>query len=470
MFANQLLASGYMVGRLEECDLVVDRNYISGKHCRLYIEEDPDTNKQSLFIVDMSTNGTYVNDRVLGRNNRTMLFHTDRIGFMQAINADPSDVALEYSIEMTGLRNQTVGQPKFDPKVLDVYDFKNEVGSGNFAKVWMAIHKPSGKTCACKVINKKRHLFSSGLSKVFEREVSILKQLRHAHIVPLDELHIDKDRIYIFMEYLDGGDLYAYLVEHRAFSESACRPIFKQICSAVRYLHSNGVTHRDLKLDNILIKKAPDGTIASVKIADFGLARAVNDGDLMRTICGTPSYLAPEIICRNSASTPYSKSVDIWALGVVLYTLHLNSFPFSNTKLMGETGRSIESYLMASKLKGTNVEYNKLSESLRKLIESMLDVDPELRITIDATIVHPWMQTSENGVPGPVLEPHDVWGRLFPMSSSSSASDNGSKRKMLPIDLFRNRTTVGRSSQCHIQVLDPRVSSQHCEILFRDGK
>ncbi|ORX73150.1 Pkinase-domain-containing protein, partial [Linderina pennispora] len=393
MTVSKLLGDGYMIGRLNKCDIVLDRNYVSNTHCRLYMEEDPQTNQQSLYIVDVSTNGTYINDQILGRDNRTLLFHMDRVGFLQAIDALPSDVALEYSVELANSSNQTTGQPKFDPEVLRVYDFKREIGAGNFAKVWMAIHKPTGTACACKVINKKRHLFSSGLSKVFEREVSILKQLKQAHVVPLHELHIDKERIYIFMEYLDGGDLFSYLSEHGPFTESGCRPIFKQICSAVRYLHSNGVTHRDLKLDNILIKKTPSGAIASVKIADFGLARAVSDGDLMRTICGTPSYLAPEIICRNSTSTPYSKSVDIWALGVVLYALHLNSFPFSKMLLTGETGKSIESYLKASKLTDSNLKYIRLSESLRNLIEGMLNIDPELRITIDATVLHPWVQT-----------------------------------------------------------------------------
>ncbi|KAJ2610412.1 Protein kinase protein rad53, partial [Coemansia sp. RSA 1804] len=285
--------------------------------------------------------------------------------------------------------------------MLRLYDFKREIGTGNFAKVWLAIHKQSGTACACKVINKKRHLFSTGLTRVFEREISIMRQLNHPNIVPLHELHMDRDRIYIFMEYLEGGDLFSYLSDNGSFTEACCRPIFKQICSAVHYLHANGITHRDIKLDNILIKTASSGSIHSIKVADFGLARAVGDGDLMRTICGTPSYLAPEIyIC--------------------------------------------------------------LSESLRDLITMMLQVDASERITIEAVLHHLWMQTGSDGVPGSMFEPFNVWGVLrieVPPSkpqNNSKHSNTHCARQQPHIDLFRDSTIIGRSRKSHIQIPDPR--------------
>ncbi|KAJ1964784.1 hypothetical protein GGI12_001190 [Dipsacomyces acuminosporus] len=474
---------GYTIGRNDDCDVTIDRNFVSGKHCRLYMEEDPETNKQNLFIIDTSTyttnmlfyrfcqidstNGTYVNDRILGRDNCTVLFHRDRLSFSHANDALPSDIALDYTVEFADIENRVSAQPEFDVELLRSYDFKREIGAGNFAKVWLAIHKPTGSACACKVINKKKHLFSSGLTKVFEREISIMKQLRHQNIVPLHKLHTDKDRIYIFMECLDGGDLFSYLSEHGAFTETACRPLFKQICSAVRYLHSNGVTHRDIKLDNILIKLTPTGLISSVKIADFGLARAVGDGDLMRTICGTPSYLAPEIICRSSTSTPYSKSVDIWALGVVLYALHINSFPFSKLLLAGDAAtKSIESYARASRLTDSNTKYICLSEALRDLIKSMLQVDPENRISIDATTLHPWTQTGENGIAGLLYEPFEVWGKLVLVETEEQGSTRSRNAGFVPVDLFRDCTVIGRSSKSHIQLTNARISSTHCEIVF----
>ncbi|KAJ1794732.1 hypothetical protein LPJ67_000531 [Coemansia sp. RSA 1938] len=425
MKASRLLSGGYTVGRLDECDITLDRNYVSGRHCRLYMEADSDPDKPSLYITDTS--------------------------FLRAVDALPSDVALEYSVELADADNQSKGQ-------------SHEVGSGNFAKVWLTVHKQTGMACACKVINKKRHLFSAGLTKVFEREIDIMKQLRHENIVPLHELHIDKDRIHIFMEYLEGGDLFTYISDNGPFAESDCRPLFRQLCSAVRYLHSNGITHRDIKLDNILIKGISNGTISLVKIADFGLARAVGDGDMMRTICGTPSYLAPEIVCRGSSSTSYSKSVDIWALGVVLYALHINSFPFPKMLLTGGPGgSSLEMYSKSCKMNAGNEKYTSLSKELQNLLASMLQIDPEQRISIDAIIHHPWTQTSADGTPGLAHESAEIWGALKVDLVRPNEQQHAS------IDLFRRETIIGRGRQSHIQIIDPRVSSQHCRVIFRDS-
>ncbi|KAJ1848995.1 hypothetical protein LPJ70_000722, partial [Coemansia sp. RSA 2708] len=464
METDRLLNGGYTIGRFDECDITLDRSYISGRHCRLYMETDSNTGKLSLYIVDTSTFGTITNGVTLGRGNRTVLLDRDRVGFLEASDGLASDVGLEYSVELVNPDDQVKEQKEFDAKLLRTYDFKREIGSGAFAKVWLTIHKQTGMACACKVINKKRHLFSSGLSKVFEREISIMSKLRHDNIVPLHELRTDSDRIHIFMEYLEGGDMLTYINDNGPLSESNCRPLFKQLCSAVRYLHSNGITHRDIKLDNILIKGATNKAISVVKIADFGLARAVGDGDMMRTVCGTPSYLAPEIVCRSSSTASYDIGVDIWALGVVLYTMHLNSFPFAKNLLNGGAGGSSpEAYLKACQLNAENETFTGLSQELQDLVSSMLQINPELRLGIDAVIHHPWTQTSVDGTPGPVHEAAEIWGAL------KLDTIQAGEQQHISIDLFRRQTIIGRSRQSHIQIMDPRISSQHCEIIFRDS-
>ncbi|KAJ2633023.1 hypothetical protein H4R22_000796 [Coemansia sp. RSA 1290] len=464
METDRLLNGGYTLGRLNDCDIVVDREYVSGKHCCFYMEADADFNSPVLYILDTSTNGTFVNDRIIGRGSRTILVNNDRLGFQRAIDALPSDIALEYTIEFNSADLPVANHIGISTDVLHAYDVKHEIGSGNFARVWLTIRKQTGAVCACKVINKKKHLFSSGLTKVFEREISIMKQLRHENIVPLHDLFIDKDRIHIFMEYLEGGDLLTYMANNGAFSEVTCRPIFKQLCSAVRYLHSNGITHRDIKLDNILIKGISNGAITTVKIADFGLARAVGDGDLMRTICGTPSYLAPEIACRTSSATPYGKGVDIWALGVVLYALHTNSFPLSKHCFANGAGSSsLEAYVKASKLSVENPLYAALSANLKTLLAGMLDLLPEQRLTIDEVIHHSWTQTGDDGTSGLMHEAAEIWGAL--KADFVYPSDTHS----LSVDLFRRQTIIGRSAKCHVQLLDARISSRHCEITFNDS-
>ncbi|KAJ1729635.1 hypothetical protein LPJ61_003427 [Coemansia biformis] len=358
----------------------------------------------------------------------------------------------------------------FSAELLRTYDFKREIGAGNFAKVWLTVHKQTGMACACKVINKKRHLLSAGLTKIFEREISIMKQLKHENIVPLHELHIDGDRIHIFMEYIEGGDLFTYLSDNGPFSESGCRPLFKQTCSAIRYLHANGITHRDIKLDNMLIKVASNGTVSSVKLADFGLARAVGDGETMRTICGTPSYLAPEIVCRSSSTVPYSKSVDMWALGVVLYALHMNSFPFSKALHHGGAmDASLEMYSKACRMTATNEKFCGLSSELQSLLVGLLQICPEQRLTIEAAIHHPWTQTSADGAPGPLQEPVEIWGMLKVTISRVAGQKPSRAEEPICIDLFRGRTVIGRGRTSHIQIPDPKISSSHCEVLFRDS-
>ncbi|KAJ2140410.1 serine/threonine protein kinase, partial [Coemansia sp. RSA 451] len=110
MKASRLLSGGYTVGRLDECDITLDRNYVSGRHCRLYMEADSDPDKPSLYITDTSTNGTFVNDCIIGRGNCTILFNNDRVSFLRAVDALPSDVALEYSVELADADNQSKGQ------------------------------------------------------------------------------------------------------------------------------------------------------------------------------------------------------------------------------------------------------------------------------------------------------------------------------------------------------------------------
>ncbi|KAJ2711964.1 hypothetical protein H4R19_002996, partial [Coemansia spiralis] len=466
---SRLLAGGYLIGRLEQCDVTLDRNYISGKHCSIYMEPGADSDAQSLYILDTSTNGTFVNDRIVGRGNRTMLLNNDRIGFLHAADALPSDIALEYSVEYVHTGSLAREHAEFDAELLRTYDFKREIGAGNFAKVWLAVHKQTGAACACKVINKKKHLLSTGLAKIFEREISIMRQLKHDNIVPLHELHINKDRIHIFMEYIEGGDLFTYLSENGPLSEVGSRPLFNQMCNAVRYLHANGITHRDIKLDNMLIKIASNGSIASVKLADFGLARAVDDGGTMRTICGTPSYLAPEIVCWGPSAVPYSKSVDMWALGVVLYALHTNSFPFAKLLHHGDTAHaSLEAYAKASRMTATNEKFCGLSSALQGLLAGMLQIDPNKRLTIEAAIHHPWTQTSANGVPGPLYEPAEVWGVLHVATPGPASRMPGRPTEPIRVDMFRSRTVIGRGRTSHIQIPDPRISSCHCEILFRE--
>ncbi|KAM4610202.1 NUAK family SNF1-like kinase 1 [Polymixia lowei] len=199
------------------------------------------------------------------------------------------------------------------------YEVMETLGKGTYGKVKKAVEKASQNTVAIKSIRKER--ITDDLDRVhIQREIEITSSLRHPNIIRFHEVFESRDKIVIVMEYGSRGELYDYVHEKRRLPEPEARDIFRQITSAVHYCHKNGVVHRDLKLENILLDEN-----LNVKLADFGLSNHFQKGNLLRTYCGSPLYASPEIV----KGLPYQgPEVDCWALGVVLYALVYGSMPF----------------------------------------------------------------------------------------------------------------------------------------------
>ncbi|KAJ1680250.1 hypothetical protein EV182_000385 [Spiromyces aspiralis] len=400
-------------------------------------------------ICRQNTNGTFVNDQLLGKGNCTLLLENDRVRLVPQVAAGAfSDTAEVPGIVQLGPASQSLWAEcavQVSEEIMDRYDFKCEIGAGNFATVWLVIHKRSGDKYACKLINRKKQLFQTGLSSVFEREISILKQLKHPQIINLHELYSDADYIYIFMEYIQGGDLMAALAQRGPLSEAEARELFLQIADGIRYLHWNGISHRDIKLENILVvSDTCRGRGMLAKLADFA-------GELMKTVCGTPSYLAPEITCQHGASAFYNHAVDIWAMGILLYVMPdsiFNRFPFSALLAQGKADH--QAYKHACEALRQSPDFGRLSETLQDLISSMLAVDPAQRLNIDSVILHPWGYRLER-----------AWGMLV----SAEGTDIDAT-----IMLFRNTTSIGRSQDCHIRIANPRISGYHCLLVRQSSE
>lgn len=204
----------------------------------------------------------------------------------------------------------------------DFYELGKPLGEGKFGLVRDAIHKQTGTRVAIKSIHKtKVSLEDLSLAK---REIEILKVCQHPNIVPLLDTFENQDYIYIVMQLMQGGDLYDYL-EKREFkvSEERARTIIHALATALFYLHSYGIVHRDIKLDNILMTDSTDG--AEPKLMDFGLSKMIGPNEHCKEPFGTVGYAAPEVISGKS----YDKAVDIWSLGVVLYILLTGTMPFA---------------------------------------------------------------------------------------------------------------------------------------------
>ncbi|KAH7834169.1 hypothetical protein Vadar_013340 [Vaccinium darrowii] len=262
------------------------------------------------------------------------------------------------------------------------YEFGKLLGYGAFAKVYHAKNLRTGQSVAIKVISKQKVL-ERGLTEHVKREISIMRQLRHhPHIVRLYEVLATKAKIYLLLEFAKGGELLAEVNKAGRFSEDLSRKYFQQLISALRYCHSRGVFHRDLKLENLLLDENSD-----LKVTDFGISAVTDqiqpDG-LLHTFCGTPAYLAPEILARKGYDGP---KVDIWSCGIILYAMNAGYLPFNDPNL----------YLKIYKGEFRCPDWT--SPELKRFLSRLLDSSPITRITIDQIINDPWFRKGCKNIP-----------------------------------------------------------------------
>ncbi|KAI3727149.1 hypothetical protein L1987_66958 [Smallanthus sonchifolius] len=248
------------------------------------------------------------------------------------------------------------------------------LGQGTFAKVYYAKDLVTSESVAIKVI-KKDQVRKEGLMDQITREISVMRLVRHPNVVELKEVMATKTKIFFVMEYVTGGELFAKVLKGR-MKEDVARKYFQQLISAVDFCHSRGVSHRDLKPENLLLDENGD-----LKVSDFGLSSLPehlrNDG-LLHTQCGTPAYVAPEVLRRKGYD---GAKADIWSCGIILYVLLAGFLPFQDENLMH----------MYKKIFKAEYEYPPwFSTDARRLISKILIVDPSRRITIPAIMRLPW--------------------------------------------------------------------------------
>ncbi|TDH04577.1 hypothetical protein EPR50_G00134200 [Perca flavescens] len=249
-----------------------------------------------------------------------------------SLGASRSDKATSQSSRSLGARcRNSIASCSDEQPHIGNYRLLKTIGKGNFAKVKLARHILTGKEVAIKIIDKTQ-LNPTSLQKLF-REVRIMKGLNHPNIVQLFEVIETDKTLYLIMEYASGGEVFDYLVSHGRMKEVEARAKFRQIVSAVHYCHTKNIVHRDLKAENLLLDAD-----ANIKIADFGFSNEFTLGNKLDTFCGSPPYAAPELFQGKKYDGP---EVDVWSLGVILYTLVSGSLPFDgqNLKASGWEGR-----------------------------------------------------------------------------------------------------------------------------------
>jgi len=254
---------------------------------------------------------------------------------------------------------------------------KKTLGQGSFGEVKKAKNKTTGEEIAVKIINKSDMAQEDLLA--LQTEVEILSQIDHPNVVKLFEVWEDKLKFYMVMEIMTGGELFDRIVEKDHYSEKEAADTIRPIVDAIRYCHNMGVAHRDLKPENLLYATKDPHSI--IKISDFGLAK-IYDSSLMMTQCGTPSYVAPEVL----EGKGYDETVDFWSIGIILYILLCGFPPFyddDNDKLF--------ELISKGKVEFPSPYWDNISDPAKDLIRRLLNVDPNKRLKSDDILSHPWM-------------------------------------------------------------------------------
>lgn len=260
------------------------------------------------------------------------------------------------------------------PQTTGDYIVQGTIARTSSAKIKLARHKRTDALVAIKVVN--RHHENPRDAANVEREIAALKSIKHRNVVRLECVLASKRHIYIITEYAAGGDLLSH-IPRDGCGENVAKYFFRQIVEGIRAVHNEGIAHRDLKPDNILL----DASRRVVKIADFGLsARMRGDKDLLQTACGTPYYVAPEVITHQGYS---GFAADTWSCGIILFMMLTGHVPFR-----GRTFSELYSAILTANpcWDGSNV-----SVGARRLVRRLLDPQASSRITLSEVTRHPWM-------------------------------------------------------------------------------
>ena len=307
----------------------------------------------------------------------------------------------DFDQEILSIPPENSNNPQNDKTLCD-FIIKEKIGEGTFSTVKVAINQQTNEKVAIKIMQKNKIILDEDKTRL-EREIQVLKILRHPNLVHLYSVIEKDDKIYLIMEYNNGIELFDYIVKKKKLQEKEAFIFYQQIISGIEYLHKVKYIHRDIKPENILIK--PD--TKKLIIVDFGLSNKFNNPkkNLFKSACGSPSYAAPEMLNGEKYRGP---PVDIWSSGVVLYAMLCGYLPFED-----ENNNNDELYDKICK--GKFDIPNHVSEKAKDLINKILVTDPDKRLTISQIKNHPWFNLYNNDNKNKISEGLDLSKYIIPI-------------------------------------------------------
>lgn len=264
------------------------------------------------------------------------------------------------------------------------YRISDTLGKGSFATVKRATSLADGKEWAVKIIDKTK--LDADDEAALKVEVEILQTVDHPNIVQLHQIFDCPKVFYMVMELMTGGELFDRIVAKEKYTEDEARIVVRKLAAAIEYCHGMGIVHRDLKPENLLYSSPDDD--AEIKIADFGLAKLIRSADMMATACGTPGYVAPEILSGGT----YTEKVDLWSLGVITYILLCGFPPFYD-----ENNAVLFAQIKSGAFDFPSPYWDSVSDGAKDLVLQLLVVDPTRRLSAAQVQRHPWVAMGSVG-------------------------------------------------------------------------
>uniref|UniRef100_A0A7S4KGT9 non-specific serine/threonine protein kinase n=1 Tax=Paramoeba aestuarina TaxID=180227 RepID=A0A7S4KGT9_9EUKA len=264
------------------------------------------------------------------------------------------------------------------------YEIKEVLGRGAFSVVKRAVHKKTGEEYAVKIVLKKK---AAEKKDMIETEIAIFKQVDHKNVIKLHELYESKERLFLVTELVTGGELFDQILEKGSYTEKEARKVARDMLRGISYLHSLGIVHRDLKPENLLFSdKSPKATL---KVTDFGLSKImVNQSTLLQTQCGTPAYVAPEVLFGEG----YGPEVDLWGCGVIIFIILSGTTPFH-----ADNNAELFEQIMNGDYCFHPSTWEGVSDQAKALVRKCLTVDPKERITAADALRDPWFSEDLRG-------------------------------------------------------------------------